>query len=115
MGYTKLTAMVITAEIVQARCIQLLRKNRIGPQEYALALAFAFLCMVLDEIYKIRYRMILEQRKKDEADAMAQKGMNDRIEIVVDLLEKHQKLALDNSIDMRELKVHVGEIEKSVR
>jgi len=89
--------------------------NTISMELYAMALAFAFLCMVLDEIYKIRFRSILEQRKKDEHEAMMQKAANDRIEIVVDLLEKTQKMQMEHSIDMRELKVHVGEMEKSVR
>jgi len=71
--------------------------------------------MVIDEIYKIRYRIILAERKKAEADHMVQKAMNDRIEIVVDLLEKHAKMQYENQTDMRELKVHVGEIEKSLR
>jgi hypothetical protein len=89
--------------------------NMISPQLYSMALAFAFGCAVIDEIYKIRYRGILQERKKDEYNSMAAQAVNDKIEVVVDLLEKHAKMQLDNSIDMRELKVHVGEIEKSIR
>jgi hypothetical protein len=71
--------------------------------------------MIIDEIYKIRFRAILSERKKVEEETVVQKAMNDRIEIVVDLLEKHAKMQMENQTDMRELKVHVGEIEKSLR
>jgi hypothetical protein len=46
---------------------------------------------------------------------MVQKAMSDRIEIVVDLLEKHAKMQVENQFDMKELKVHVGEMEKTIR
>jgi hypothetical protein len=107
--------MTIAVSVIPILNTDIFRLNRIGPQLYGLALAFAFMCMIIDEIYKIRYRMILAERKKAEEDAHVQKNMNDRIEIVVDLLEKHAKMQMENQTDMRELKVHVGEIEKSVR
>jgi hypothetical protein len=91
------------------------RLNMISPQLYAIALAFAFLCMIIDEIYKIRYRWILAERITQEEQAKSQKIMNDRIEIVVDMLEKHAKLQVENQTDMREIKMHVGELEKSLR
>ena len=86
-----------------------------GNQYYGLAIAFAFLCMVFDEIYKIRFRAILQKRKEEETKAVAQKATDHRIEIVVDLLEKYVKAQGDTATDMREIKVQVGELEKSLR
>jgi hypothetical protein len=107
--------MTIAVSFIPILNTDIFRLNRISPQLYAIALAFAFLCMIIDEIYKIRFRVVLAGRKKEEEEAVVQKAMNDRIEIVVDLLEKHAKMQSENSTDMRELKVHVGEMEKSLR
>jgi phosphoserine phosphatase len=107
--------MTIAVSVIPYLNETIFRLNMISPQLYAIALAFAFLCMIIDEIYKIRYRVILAQRKKAEEDAVIKKAMNDRIEIVVDLLEKHTKMQLENQTDMRELKVHVGEMERALR
>jgi hypothetical protein len=107
--------MTIAVSFIPILNTDIFRLNRISPQLYAIALAFAFLCMIIDEIYKIRFRVVLAGRKKEEEEAVVQKAMNDRIEIVVDLLEKHAKMQSENQTDMRELKVHVGEIEKSLR
>jgi hypothetical protein len=107
--------MTIAVSVIPILNTEIFRLNRIGPQLYGMALAFAFMCMIIDEIYKIRYRMILEGRIKEEAAAVVQKGMNDRIEIVVDMLEKHAKMQVENQTDMREIKMHVGELEKSLR
>merc|ERR1719247_3866750 len=107
--------MTIAVIVIPVLNTDIFRLNMISMQLYAMALAFAFLCMVIDEIYKIRFRAILEARKKDDEDAAVQKAMSDRIEIVVDLLEKHAKMQLENQTDMKELKVHVGEMEKTIR
>jgi hypothetical protein len=107
--------MTIAVSVIPILNTEIFRLNRIGPHLYGMALAFAFMCMIIDEIYKIRYRMILEGRIKEEAAAVVQKGMNDRIEIVVDMLEKHAKMQVENQTDMREIKMHDGELEKSLR
>jgi hypothetical protein len=107
--------MTIAVSFIPYLNTHIFRLNRISFQLYAIALAFAFLCMIIDEIYKIRYRWILAERITQEEQAKSQKIMNDRIEIVVDMLEKHAKLQVENQTDMREIKMHVGELEKSLR
>jgi hypothetical protein len=81
---------------------------------YAIAIGLAFLCMAIDEIYKVKYRRILVKRKQRSVDSTAKKTMNDRVEVIVELLEKHTKWMEESSRDMRELKVHVAELEKKV-
>jgi magnesium-transporting ATPase (P-type) len=107
--------MTIAVSFIPYLNTHIFRLNRISFQLYAIALAFAFLCMIIDEIYKIRFRSVLKARKDDEHKEASQKAMNDRIEIVVDLLEKHTKMQMESQTDMRELKMHVGELEKSLR
>jgi hypothetical protein len=107
--------MTIAVSFIPILNTDIFRLNRISPQLYAIALAFAFMCMVFDEIYKIRFRMILADRIKTEQQTTAQKNMSSRIEIVVDMLEKHAKMQTENQTDMREIKMHVGELEKSLR
>jgi magnesium-transporting ATPase (P-type) len=115
LACTVSAVMTIAVSVIPVLNTVVMGLNTISMELYAMALAFAFMCAIIDEIYKIRFRSILAQRKKDEENSTVQKAMNDRVEIMVDLLEKHNKMQMDNSIDMRELKVHVGEMEKSLR
>merc|ERR1719235_1266400 len=58
--------MTIAVSVIPILNTEIFRLNRIGPQLYGLALFFAFMCMIIDEIYKIRFRAILAERKKAE-------------------------------------------------
>merc|ERR1712216_944523 len=107
--------MTIAVSVIPILNTEIFRLNMISMQLYAIALSFAFLCMIIDEIYKIRFRMVLADRIKQDDASKVQKVMNDRIEVVVDMLEKHAKLQVENQTDMREIKMHVGELEKSLR
>merc|ERR1719502_2590582 len=68
--------MTIAVSVIPFVNTVIFRLNRIGPQLYGMALAWAFLCMGIDEIYKIRYRQILAERQKDEQKAKSQAAIN---------------------------------------
>merc|ERR1719440_486360 len=102
VSFTISVVMTIAVSFIPYLNTEIFRLNRISMQLYAIALSFAFLCMIIDEIYKIRFRQILSDRIKEETQTVARNNMNSKIEIVVDLLEKHSKLQMENQTDMRE-------------
>jgi hypothetical protein len=81
---------------------------------YGVAIGFAFLCVIIDEIYKIKFRMILKDRAARLKEAVHKKLLEERFEVVVEMLERHTKIMETNATSMKELKLHVSDIEKAV-
>merc|ERR1719377_86533 len=89
--------------------------NRVDAYCYGMAIALAFLCMFIDEVYKINYRQILFFRKKAEIEEQRSRFTSERVQVIAEMLEKHT-LWMDNAKhDMRELKLHVAEVESQLR
>jgi hypothetical protein len=81
---------------------------------YAIAIAFAFLCVLIDELYKVKYRSILRKRVARVKEETHKALLEERFEVVIEMLEKHSKMMETSNTNLRELKLHVSDIEKAV-
>jgi hypothetical protein len=81
---------------------------------YGMAIGFALLCVIIDELYKIRYRAILVDRAARIKNIAHKQLLEERFEVVVELLERHTKLMDTQTSSLKELKLHVHDIEKAV-
>jgi len=106
--------LTIFVSICPGLSTQIFRLNLIDGYLYAISIAFAFLCMLFDEIYKIRYRGILVSRARKAAEIARARVMAERIEVIVELLEKHTEKLDETGKDLRELKLHVAEVQTAV-
>jgi hypothetical protein len=89
----------------------IMKLTEIAAWQLLLAIAFAFGVMVLDEIGKIRYRGILYRRVHSVKEAERRAHNSERIEIIIELLQKQGTQLHENEEGVRDLKLSVGKIE----